>query len=80
MYINIKYAIMITQDIIDSFIQKIPPAPEALKKTLIHLNAGNLVKAANSAKEDNALSSYLKILVNKPIYELAKNLKSFKNR
>ncbi len=37
MYVNIKYAIMITKDTIDSFIQKIPPAPEALKKTLIHL-------------------------------------------
>jgi len=68
MYINIKYAIMITKDTIDSFIQKIPPAPEALRKTLIHLNTGDLVKAAHAAKEDNALSSYLKILVNKPIY------------
>ncbi|MDF1882638.1 HDOD domain-containing protein [Sulfurimonas sp. SAG-AH-194-C21] len=59
---------MITKDTIDSFIDKIPPAPKALKETLMHLNAGDLVKAANAAKEDKALSSYLKILVNKPIY------------
>ncbi|SFV68942.1 FIG00471008: hypothetical protein [hydrothermal vent metagenome] len=59
---------MITKDTIDTFIQKIPPAPKALQETLLHLNSGDLVKAANAAKEDKALSSYLKILVNKPIY------------
>ncbi|MDF1877787.1 HDOD domain-containing protein [Sulfurimonas sp. SAG-AH-194-L11] len=59
---------MITKETIDSFINKIPPAPKALKETLLHLNTGDLIKAANAAKEDKALSSYLKILVNKPIY------------
>lgn len=59
---------MITKEIIDSFIEKIPPAPQALKATLLHLKAGDLVKAATAAKEDKALSSYLKVLVNKPIY------------
>jgi len=53
---------------IDSFIDKIPPAPEALKETLLFLNTGDLVKAAAVAKEDKALSTYLKVLVNKPIY------------
>lgn len=68
MHINIKYNILIKKETIDNFIQKIPPAPKALKETLVHLNAGDLVKAANTASQDKALSSYLKVLVNKPIY------------
>ena len=53
---------------IDSFIQKIPPAPQALNQTLKHLKAEELTKAAAAAKEDLALSAYLKELVNKPIF------------
>ena len=59
---------MITKKKIDNYIAKIPPAPKALRETLLHLNSGELVKAANVAKEDKALSTYLKVLVNKPIY------------
>lgn len=59
---------MITKDKIDAFIQRIPPAPEALKRTLIHLKSEDLTKAALAAKEDKALSSYLKEIVNKPIF------------
>ena len=59
---------MITKEKIDSYIDKIPPAPQALKETLLQLNNGELIKAANAAKEDKALSTYLKVLVNKPIY------------
>ncbi|MDQ7042856.1 MAG: HDOD domain-containing protein [Sulfurimonas sp.] len=68
MNINIKHINMITKETIDNFIQKIPPAPKALKDTLMYLNSEDLVKAANAAKEDKALSTYLKVLVNKPIY------------
>jgi len=46
----------------------IPPAPEALKETLMYLNIGELTKAAKAASEDKALNNYLKVLVNKPIY------------
>ncbi len=59
---------MITKEKIDYYIEKIPPAPKALKETLMHLNSGDLVKAATVAKEDRALNNYLKVLVNKPIY------------
>ena len=59
---------MITQEHIEAFIKKIPPAPQALRTTLEHLKAQDLIKAAQSAKEDKALSSYLKELVNKPIF------------
>jgi len=61
---------MITRDKIDSYIEKIPPASDALVKTLDLLNQGELVKAANAAKEELALNAYLKNLVNKPIYGL----------
>ena len=60
--------ILITIEKIDAYIAKIPPAPYALKKTLLHLNNGNLSKAASIAQEDKALASYLKTLVNSPIY------------
>jgi HD-like signal output (HDOD) protein len=59
---------LITQEQIDTFIEKIPPSPKALRETLIALNSGDLPKAARMAKEDKALSAYLKELVNKPIY------------
>lgn len=59
---------MINKEKIDAYIEQIPPAPDALKKTIMFLNAADLTKAAQSAKEDLALSSYLKELVNKPIF------------
>ena len=59
---------MITKEIIDNYIEKIPPAPDALRQTIFFLNNGELTKAANSAQSDPSLSSYLKSIVNKPIY------------
>ncbi|MEA3371986.1 MAG: HDOD domain-containing protein [Campylobacterota bacterium] len=59
---------MITKQIIDSYIDKIPPSPKVLQQTLTLLNAGELVKASHVAQEDLALNAYLKDLVNKPIY------------
>jgi HD-like signal output (HDOD) protein len=59
---------LITKENVDSYIQQIPPAPDALKKTIMFLNAADLTKAAQSAKTDLALSAYLKGLVNKPIF------------
>jgi HD-like signal output (HDOD) protein len=59
---------LITKKTIDNFIDKIPPAPDALRETLMHLNLGDLTKAAKSASQDKALNNYLKVLVNKPIY------------
>jgi len=59
---------LITKDKIDSFIDKIPPAPKALKETLMYLKQEDLTKAATVAKEDKALNAYLSELVNKPIF------------
>lgn len=59
---------MITKDKIDLFIQRIPPAPEALRATLMHLKMGDLTKAALSAKQDKALNAYLTDMLNKPIF------------
>ena len=59
---------MITNEQINSFIEKIPPAPKALRATIMLLNNGELTKAAQIAQTDLALKSYLKNVVNKPIY------------
>ena len=59
---------MITNEKINEFIKKVPPSPKILKVTLSLLDAGELIKAAQIAKQDLALSAYLKILVNKPIF------------
>jgi len=59
---------MVTKEDINYFIQKIPPTPEALKQTISLLNVGDLKQAASVAENDLALKSYLKSIVNKPIY------------
>jgi len=59
---------LITQQKIDAYIEKIPPTPKALKETVALLKAQELAKAAKAAEQDPALSSYLKNLVNKPIF------------
>jgi len=59
---------VITQEKVDSYIKKIPPAPQTLKQTLLLLQQGELTKAATKAKEDLALASYLIELVNKPLF------------
>ena len=60
--------IMVKKEEISSFINKIPPAPETLKETLSLLGIAELTKAAKVAETDLALKSYLKSIVNKPIY------------
>ena len=59
---------MITKEKVDAYIQKIPPAPEALQKTILFLNQGELTKAAQIAQTDLPLKAYLVDLVNKPIF------------
>jgi HD-like signal output (HDOD) protein len=59
---------VVTEDDIQKFIAKIPPAPTVLKETLSHVDHGDLTKAAKSAESDPALKSYLRTLVNRPIY------------
>ena len=66
---------MITKEDIESYIERIPPAPEAVRETLRLLQAGELVKAAKVAAEDRALSVYLRNLVNKPIYGFKNEVK-----
>lgn len=59
---------MITSQMIDDYIDKIPPVPATLRKTILLLNASKLTEAAHVAQEDLALRAYLKNLVNKPVY------------
>lgn len=59
---------MITTQVLNSYIDKVPPAPEALRATLHFLETGELAKAAKVAAQDLALASYLKSMMNKSIY------------
>ncbi len=66
---------MITKNIINNYIDKIPPAPKALKATLMFLDSGDLAKAAQIAQTDLALSAYLRGIVNNPLYGFANEVK-----
>lgn len=66
---------MITKQDIEHFIEKIPPAPKAVQSTLNFLQSGDIPKAAKAAEEDLALKSYLRTLVNKPIYGFKNEVK-----
>ena len=59
---------MITKEEVDLYIDKIPPVPKTLQDTISLLKKGELTKASKIAQTDPALSSYLKNIVNKPIY------------
>lgn len=59
---------MISKNDIQDYINHLPPTPEILNQTLLCLNANDLTKAAQTAQNDIVLSSYIKSLVNKPIY------------
>jgi len=59
---------MVTKEKIKDYIDKIPPAPKALKETLHLLRDGELMKAAKVAESELPLKIYLKNLVNKPVY------------
>jgi HD-like signal output (HDOD) protein len=59
---------MIIKEKIDCYIDKIPPASDILQETIQFLNDGELIKAAKIAQTDLALKTYLKNMVNKPIY------------
>lgn len=65
---------MITSEALQNFISSIPPCPKQLKLTLDLLEQGELVKAANAASEDLALSNYLKAFVNRPIFFFKKEI------
>ena len=66
---------MVTQNDIEAFIQKIPPAPKAVRQTLALLQEGELTKAADTAGDDPALRTYLKDIVNKPIFGFQKEIR-----
>lgn len=59
---------MITNELIEDYINKVPPAPKVLQVTMRFLANGELVKAAQIAQQDLALKTYLINIVNKPIY------------
>jgi HD-like signal output (HDOD) protein len=66
---------MITNEMINAYIEKIPPSPKVVRATLQLLNEGELIKASQIAQTDLALSSYLKHIVNTPSYGFKNEVK-----
>ncbi len=66
---------MVTSEELQQFIASIPPMPEILQQTIAYVEAGDLVKAAKTASEDIALSTYLRNFVNRPIFYFQKEVK-----
>lgn len=69
---------MVTSEELQAFISSIPPMPEVLQKTIAAVEEGELIKAANIAAEDIALSTYLRNFVNKPIFYFPNEVKDIK--
>jgi len=69
---------MVTAEQLSEYISKIPPAPKVLQETISLLDDGDLVKAAQKAQEDKALTHYLRVLVNRPIYGFSNEVKELK--
>ncbi len=66
---------MITKEEVDFYIEKIPPVPKVIRETISLLKRGELTKASKVAQQDPALSSYLRTIINKPIYGFSKEIK-----
>ncbi len=67
---------MLSKDDIDKYLDTIPPIPDTLRLTLLHLNNNDVVQAANVAKEDKAFVVYLSEIVNKPIFGFVNDVKN----
>ncbi|BDY12682.1 HDOD domain-containing protein [Hydrogenimonas cancrithermarum] len=59
---------MVTPQQIDIYLQRVPPLPESLQKSLNALEKGNLAAAAKAAASDAGLIGYLKRVVNSAAY------------
>lgn len=66
---------MISVDDIKKYVSKVPPLPDTLQKALKATEDGDLPKAADFAKDDPALMSHLRDIVNKPIFGFKKEVK-----
>lgn len=66
---------MLSQATIDNYIEDIPPIPEVVKNCIDAINEGDLIRAADEATEDRALTHYLQLIVNKPIFGFRNEVK-----
>lgn len=66
---------MLSESIINEYIKSIPALPSVVKNCMNALANEDLVKAADFASEDNALMSYLRNIVNKPIFGFRSDIK-----
>jgi len=66
---------MVTPKQIAEYLQKVPPLPDALKKTLAALEAGDLAGAAKEAAQEQAMIYYLRRTVNSAAFGFRNELK-----
>ncbi len=65
---------MINKLELDKYIEKIPPKPDIIIKVIEQVEAGNLKKGAEIAREDPILVRYMQNLINKPIFGFRKTV------
>jgi len=59
---------------LEKYIAKIPPKPDIIVRVIEQVEAGNLKKGAEIAKEDTILVKYMQNLINKPIFGFRKKV------
>lgn len=66
---------MLSESTITRYIESVPPLPKILKACSKALDEGDMIRAADLAKQDAALIHYLKEIVNKPIFGFREEVK-----
>ncbi len=65
---------MVNKSELEKYIAKIPPKPDIIVRVIEQVEAGNLKKGAEIAKEDTILVKYMQNLINKPIFGFRKKV------
>ncbi len=65
---------MVNKSELEKYIAKIPPKPDIIVRVIEQVEAGNLKKGAEIAKEDPILVKYMQNLINKPIFGFRKKV------
>ena len=73
---KLKGMVMLSATTINNYIESIPPVPKIVKRCAQALENGDMVRAADIANEDRALTHYLQNIVNKPIFGFRDEIKN----
>ena len=66
--------LVVNKSDLEKYIAKIPPKPDIIVRVIEQVEAGNLKKGAEIAKEDPILVKYMQNLINKPIFGFRKKV------